>query len=323
MTALLGLLLLAPAWGHSMWPASLTLVEAPGGLVSVSWEVPVRGGRPLPIHPVLPAHCEPTGAPWFSQNSTVRQVERQVDCGEQGIEGAQIGVEGLARTQSDVLLVIEHADGRTTSDVLRFDHSSMVVPRPGAEVPTAGRYFAIGVEHIGSGVDHVLFVIGLVLIAGVRWSLLLKTVTAFTVAHSATLALSTLGWVRFPSASVEAVIALSILLLAVEATRPREASLTARYPWAVAGGCGLIHGLGFAGALAKLGLPQGHVPLALLNFNLGVEAGQLVVVAGALVALAIARRLQLPTAVRLVPVYVVGSVAAYWFIQRAVSIVGV
>lgn len=308
------------AWGHAMWPASWHLVERADGGVSSRWEVPLRGGQPLPLSTALPERCRPVGAPWIAQDETTRRVEQDLDCGEEGLDGARIGVDGLASTQGDALVVIAHADGRTTSRMLRMETPSLVVPGPGAPAPAAAEYFPIGVEHIWTGFDHVLFVVGLVLVAGARAEVLLGTVTAFTLTHSVTLALSALGFLRFPRASVEAVIALSILLLAVEVTRDRERSWTVRFPWAVAGSCGLIHGLGFAGALASLGLPEGRIPLALLNFNLGVEAGQLVVVAASLAALLAARRLRVAVGVRQIAAYAMGSLSAFWFLQRAASI---
>lgn len=308
------------AWGHSMWPAALTLIEAPGGLVTVRWEVPLRAGRPLPLQTVLPEHCTPTDTPWIRQSTDTRRVERQLDCGAQGLAGHTVGVDGLARTQGDALVVIEHADGRTTSQMLQASASTLVVPAAGAQARWPSRYLAIGVEHIWGGADHLLFVLGLVAITGRRWQLLLKTITAFTVAHSATLGLSATGWICVPRASVEAVIALSILLLAVEGTRATPTSLTARRPWAVAGACGLIHGLGFAGALSEIGLPDDQLLLALLSFNLGVEAGQLVVVGVALAAVALAGRAHLPDPARKLPIYLVGSLSALWVLQRTHSI---
>jgi hydrogenase/urease accessory protein HupE len=218
----------------------------------------------------------------------------------------------------DVLVRISLTDGRVVSRLLRPDAPSFVFGKETAG-PAAGGYFVLGVEHILSGIDHLLFVLALVLIVrGV--GLLVKTITAFTIAHSITLALATLGFVKVPSAPVEAVIALSIVFVAAEIVRARrgEHGLTERAPWLVAGTFGLLHGFGFAGALAQVGLPQNDIPLALLFFNLGVEAGQLAFVAAVLAVLALVRRANItfPRWTPLVPPYAIGSIAMFWVIQR-------
>lgn len=309
------------ARAHSMWPASLRLVEAPDGAVQSRWEVPLKGGRPLPLHVTYPGSCAPVGAPTISEGARTRRIDQRLDCGDGGLTGKRIAIAGLEQTQSDALVVVEHADGRATSALLHGEAPALAVPAPDAAPPSARRYLAIGVEHIATGLDHVLFVIGLVLLTGRRWGTLLKTVTAFTVTHSVTLALSTLGIVRFPQASVEAVIALSILLLAVEVLRAAPRSWTARAPWAVAGLSGLVHGMGFAGALTRIGLPEHELPAALLHFNVGVEAGQLGVVALTLSAVALARRLRVSPYLRRLPVWAMGSISAFWLLQRASDIV--
>ena len=177
----------------------------------------------------------------------------------------------------------------------------------------------MGVEHILLGVDHLLFVLGLLLLVTGRW-LLFKTVTAFTVGHSASLALATFGFVSVPAPPLNAAIALSIVFLAAEIIRARrgERHLTARYPWIVAGAFGLLHGLGFATALTALGLPASAVPLALLLFNLGVEAGQILFVAVVLAVLASWRVLEVrwPAWATPLPVYAMGIIAAVWFVGR-------
>jgi hydrogenase/urease accessory protein HupE len=188
---------------------------------------------------------------------------------------------------------------------------------------TASRFATLGIEHILLGIDHLLFVLGLVLIVQSA-KLLVQTITAFTIAHSITLAVATLGFVHVPGAPVEAVIALSILFLASELTRQRrgESGLTARYPWLVAFSFGLLHGFGFAGALAEVGLPERDITLALLVFNLGVEAGQLLFVAGVLALLWLGRRVIVsppPRWLQDAPAYAIGSLAAFWLIQRVAA----
>jgi hydrogenase/urease accessory protein HupE len=241
-----------------------------------------------------------------------------ISTGPGGLDGWEVTVHGLQATMTDVLVRIALSDGRVVSRLLRPDAPSFVFGNESAG-PAAGSYFVLGVEHILFGIDHLLFVLALVLIVRGVGSLV-KTITAFTIAHSITLALATLGVVQVPSAPVEAVIALSIVFVAAEIVRSRrgQRGLTERAPWLVAGIFGLLHGFGFAGALAEVGLPPNDIPLALLFFNLGVEAGQLAFVGAVIVLGASVRRIRLPTPewARLVPPYAIGGVAMFWVIQR-------
>lgn len=194
----------------------------------------------------------------------------------------------------------------------------------GSWLDAARRYTALGIEHILLGIDHLLFVLGLLLLVRGGW-MLVKTITAFTLAHSITLGLATLGFVQVPSRPVEAAIALSIVFVAVEVVHARQGrlGLAARHPWVVAFAFGLLHGFGFAGALAEIGLPPGEIPVALLFFNVGVEFGQLLFVGLVLgVKLALDRlRIAWPAWAEALPAYAIGTVAAYWFIERAGAIV--
>jgi hydrogenase/urease accessory protein HupE len=231
-------------------------------------------------------------------------------------------VHGLQATMTDVLVCIALSDGRVVSRLLRPDAPSFVFGSESA-APAATSYFALGVEHILFGIDHLLFVLALVLIVrGV--GLLVKTITAFTIAHSITLALATLELVKLPSAPVEAVIALSIVFVAAEILRSRrgQRGLTERAPWLVALTFGLLHGFGFAGALVEVGLPANDIPFALLLFNVGVEAGQLAFVAAVLVTVGIFRRsrIPLPRWASLLPPYAIGSVAMFWVIERSIAL---
>lgn len=312
----------AAALAHAFDPALLHICEGATG-TEVVWKIPAALGESPELRPVLP--CRPV------TDATVEPVpqgmlERQiVDCG--GLAGATVRVEGTPEVPTDVVVRVELADGRTLSAVLRDEPRELVIPTlddPGAVTST---YLRLGVHHILSGFDHLLFVLGLLLIVGSGWSLV-GTVTAFTVAHSITLALAVLDVVHLPSAPVETAIALSILLLAVELARPRGAppTLTARFPWVVAFAFGLLHGFGFAGALGEVGLPPGEVPLALLFFNLGVEAGQLLFVGALVVVAALLRRLK---AQRLLEVWRqaaplgIGGLAAFWCIERVLGSFGV
>jgi len=245
-----------------------------------------------------------------------------VDCGEKGLVNETIVIDGLSATQTDTLLRIQLLDGSMHTTVLRPDSPSFVVPEKASKTKLAGSYLGLGIEHILGGFDHLLFVLGLLLIVqSIR--LLIKTITAFTLAHSVTLAMATLGFVYVPQAPVEAVIALSIIFLATELSKQHrgETGLTTRAPWLVALCFGLLHGFGFAGALTEVGLPQSDIPLALLFFNVGVEVGQLMFVSGVLVVTWMINKMKLrwPAWVEHAPAYAIGSLAAFWFIQRTVS----
>jgi hydrogenase/urease accessory protein HupE len=247
----------------------------------------------------------------------------KVDCGQEGIEGATVRIEGLKATMVDTLVRLELLNGSVISQILRPDSPEFVVGTRGGTVALAG-YIHLGIEHILLGIDHLLFVLGLLLIVHGKW-LLVKTITAFTVAHSITLALATLDVVNLPSAPVEAVIALSIVFLATELARKDGESLdlTFRFPWIVAFVFGLLHGFGFAGALREVGLPQTDIPLALLLFNVGVEIGQLIFVGMFFVLGWVACRVlkELPSWLTHASAYGIGAISSYWLIERIVAMV--
>jgi hydrogenase/urease accessory protein HupE len=228
---------------------------------------------------------------------------------------------GLESTLGDVLVRTRPAGGRLQTAVLRAGQTSTTVSRAPSRTAIAWTYLRLGVEHILGGPDHLLFVLGLLLLVRGAWQLA-RTVTAFTVAHSLTLALAVLGVVHVPPQPVEATIALSLLFLAAELTRGPEhrGSLTAHKPWLVALSFGLLHGFGFAGALAEVGLPDGEIPLALFQFNVGVELGQLlVVVSYVALARALRGRLQWRASWLRLAGYGIGSVAAYWCVERVAA----
>jgi len=246
-----------------------------------------------------------------------------VDCGRAGLPGGTVAVSGLAEAGSDALLRASLADGRSFRAVLRPDAPSFVVPPAQSPVGVAAGYLGLGIEHLLTGWDHLAFVLGLVLLVA-GWRGLLWTITAFTGGHSVTLALATLGLVRLPPAPIEAAIALSILLLAVElASRDRDRpGLFGRRPWLMAACFGLLHGLGFAGALAEVGLPAREIPLALLAFNVGIELGQIAVVLAVCgLGLALGPLLRrLPVWSAAAPAYALGTVAAFWLFERLASL---
>ncbi|MEH2624483.1 hydrogenase/urease accessory protein HupE [Bradyrhizobium sp. AZCC 1719] len=240
---------------------------------------------------------------------------------DNGLAGTRIEIVGLQATITDALVRVQMLDGTYSTTLVRPSKPWIEIATSRSSLEVATTYLMHGVEHILLGYDHLLFVLALILIVR-RGRVLLITVTAFTVAHSITLSLATLGVVHIPGPPVEATIALSILLLACEIIRSDrgQASLTAQWPWLVAFSFGLLHGFGFAGALTEIGLPQGDIPLALLAFNVGVEAGQLVFIAAVLGALRCAKWIRLPAFLerhaRPVTTYAIGIMAAYWFTER-------
>ncbi len=241
---------------------------------------------------------------------------------KQPLNGQIIGIDGLNKTLIDVLVNVNFLNGETISIMLQPDKTSMIIPEKETLLNTIKTYLFLGTEHILLGIDHLLFVLALLLITpGFRK--LVKTITAFTVAHSITLSLSALGFVGLPGPPVEAAIALSIVFLAVEITKyyKGEESLAIKHPWIVAFSFGLLHGFGFAGALTSIGLPQTTIPAALLFFNIGVELGQLVFILIVLLFIWLLKisKIKFPSGLKLVPVYGIGSIACFWLIERIVG----
>jgi hypothetical protein len=319
----LGVSLLAPAHAHRLSPAYFGFAETEPDTFDVQWKVSISGGLAATLEPKIPDRCTLAHDVRTYVVDDVRFQHATLAC-PGGLSGRTFRVAGLEQTQTDVLVRVDYRDGTAVN--LRLTPSEPAAPlpeRPGAlEVIRA--YTVLGAEHILLGVDHLLFVLALLLLVrGVRR--LVATVTAFTVAHSITLGAATLGFVRVPPAPVEATIALSILFLASELARRRGqagADLTARFPWIVAFAFGLLHGFGFAGALAEVGMPAHAIPLALLFFNVGVELGQLAFIAAVLaLGWALRRALAAPPAGwQRVAAYAIGSVAAFWFIERTLAI---
>ena len=327
MRALLLVLVATAAGGHSFDPTLLDVRERGGGVYDVVWKTPVPGGPGGPtrqLTPVFGAACRRVGEPGPERPEAEGLVTFRIDCGPQGLHGQTIAVAGLSRYPADVVLRIQWADGRLTTTVLRSGADEFTVPGTGAGAPVGTvlrRYGALGVEHILTGTDHLAFVLGLLLLVRGWWRLV-ETISAFTLAHTVTLGLAVLGFIRVPPAPVEAMIAVSIVLVAVEGLRPvgAEPTLAQRRPWIVAFAFGLLHGLGFAGALTDLGLPPDHVPLALVAFNGGVEVGQLVFVAAMLGPVALVRRL--PQPLQALPAYAIGTVAVVWTLERVAAFWG-
>jgi hydrogenase/urease accessory protein HupE len=315
------LLAAGAANAHEVRPGYLELRETSPGVFEVLFKMPMLGGMRFDLRPVLPAGCRSqVPATTYETHSAV--LERWTVACDTLLAGQTISIQGLSGTLIEVLVRIETRDGRTIVQRLKPTAPSFVVPAVPSAWQVARTYFVLGVEHILGGVDHLLFVLALMLIVPTRL-VLLKTITAFTVAHSITLALATLGAVHAPGRPVEATIALSVVFLAAELAHLRQGrpGLTSRAPWLVAFTFGLLHGLGFAGALAEIGLPERQIPVALLQFNVGVELGQLLFVAAVLAVSALARRLAVPWPARAwrLPAYGIGATAAFWAVQRTVS----
>ena len=307
---------------HRLQPAYLEINEQSAGKFSILWKRPFVGSKPMNIYPQLPAGCSNITEPAVQALASGAVERWLVDCGESGMTNNTIVIDGLSATQTDTLLRLQLIDGSMHTTVLRPESPSFLVPEKASKSKVAGSYLVLGIEHILGGFDHLLFVLGLLLIVR-STMLLIKTITSFTLAHSVTLAMATLGFVYVPQAPVEAVIALSIIFLASELAKQHrgETGLTTRAPWIVALTFGLLHGFGFAGALTEVGLPQSDIPLALLFFNVGVEFGQLMFVAGVLCVTWMIKKMKFrwPVWVEHAPAYAIGSLAAFWFIQRTVS----
>jgi hydrogenase/urease accessory protein HupE len=308
------------ATAHELQPGFLELKESAPGRYDVLWKLPSLGGSDtrMPIAPVFPETCRQIGEARSDRAGTAWVFTARLDC-KAGLAGQAIAIEGLEAFVTDVLVRVQHADGGVETHVIKPVQPSVTLRAAGDTRRGVGAYVYLGIEHILLGVDHLLFVLGLLLIVRDRW-MLVKTVTAFTVAHSITLAVATFGIATVPAAPLNAAIALSILFLGPEIVRRwrGQTSFTIRHPWIVAFAFGLLHGFGFASGLAQLGLPRSEIPLALLLFNVGVELGQLAFVALVLLLERAFRQLEIhwPVIAQRLPGYAVGTLGAYWTIQR-------
>ena len=303
---------------HVVRPGFLELRESDAATYALLWKRPTGGEVEIRIAPVVPEGCRLVTPDQQQLTPGAVVVHGTLSCAG-GLAGKTIRIAGLETTMTDVLVRVQHADGRVESRLLRPPDPVFTLGATTSGATRALSYLQLGVQHILLGVDHLLFVLGLVLIVRERW-MLVKTITAFTVAHSITLAITTLGYASAPLVPLNAAIALSILFLGPEIVRVwrGETSFTIRHPWVVALAFGLLHGFGFASGLSAMGLPQAEIPLALLLFNVGVEAGQLAFVMMVLQLERAFRKLEIvwPRWAQLLPGYLVGSLGAYWTIQR-------
>ena len=319
---LLGLFASVPStWAHESRLAYLEINETAPGRYSVLWRTPVMSGMRLPVALKFPDDVRNVTEPTVQELTDSLLERRVIDAGASGLAGKQIEFVGLQATITDVLVRVQILDGTYSTMLVRPSKPWAEIAASRGPLAVAGAFLMHGIEHILFGYDHLLFVFALILIVRSR-RVLLMTITAFTIAHSITLALATLGAVYVPRPPVEAAIALSILLLACEIVRLEhgQVGLTARWPWAVAFSFGLLHGFGFASALADIGLPRSDVPLALFSFNVGVELGQLAFIGVVFSVLTLAKRIRAASVIGhgalRAATYVIGILAAYWFFER-------
>jgi hydrogenase/urease accessory protein HupE len=322
-TALVLALAVCPtAVAHPLDPALLDLEEGANGTLQVLWKVPNLRVPGSHVEPVLPDGCRPTGTPEAVDDGVSVSMRWAVHC-PAGLIGQRVGVDGLGVAGTDALVRVALADGRLFRAVVSPRRPQVTVPERPDWLSVFRDYARMGTEHIWSGIDHLLFVFGLILLVTTT-RLLIETITAFTVGHSMTLSLAVLGVAPFPQRPMEVLIALTIFVLAVELARESPApTLMRRYPWAMAALFGLLHGFGFAGALRQVGLPSGEIGTALCGFNVGVELGQLAFVLSVLALRAVVRPLltaRVPERVSRIPVYAMGSLAAFWCFERAAAL---
>jgi hypothetical protein len=335
-------LLLSPLFAnnvhaHLFAPSLLKIVETAPHNYKVVWKTPSKTTSNTPLLPTWPNSCKVSNESPTLREGTGIITSWTLRCdqfGDKGLIGQTLGVSGLAQNQASAMVMLNLRDGRQYQRVLNTAAADFLVPPAPSQKAVMTEYPLLGIEHIWGGIDHLMFVFGLLLLVG-GGSRLLWTITAFTVGHSITLAVVTLGLLTYPVALIEFTIALSIFVLALELSRNNRLSNTinkqglfGRYPWLVAGGFGLLHGMGFAGALADIGLPQNNVPLALLFFNIGIEIGQIIFVlivlsiwwlikrAHQLKQNAINQERLLP-----IPVYMLGGLSAMWCIERGMALI--
>lgn len=309
---------------HEVRPALLEIKETEPGLYDVTWKIPIFQGRLPYLHPRFAENISVASQPTVRDIPGAR-VEKTTYAATSGsLLGTEIFIDGLSALQTDVLVQVTLTNDVYYSTVIRPKDPRWTVPETQSNLDVFVSYAYLGGEHILEGLDHLLFVFALMLLIRDRW-MLLKAVTAFTLGHSVTLALATLGVLNIPSPPTETVIALSIVFLASEIIHHRNGieTLATRSPWLIAAGFGLIHGLGFAGALTDIGLPQHALPLALFAFNVGVEIGQVLFIIVVLTAIMSLRKIGISeqSKATLFGAYAIGIVAAYWTVDRIASVI--
>jgi hydrogenase/urease accessory protein HupE len=328
LAILLGVLVLGVSshvTAHPLAPSVLSFEQGPEGTVTMRWRAPIKRPTGQSLRPRVPESCKQLGPPELHATDDETAIEEIVElrCSPPDMIGAVVRVDGLADSSVNVVVRVVRAEGDVHHAILGTDTPQLTIAAREDESHSFFEYLMLGVEHLLTGWDHLTFVLGLLVLFGWRRRLI-AAVTAFTLGHSLTLALSVLRVVSLPMALVEALIALTIVVLALEIQSGQEGPVW-RHPWTLPGALGLLHGLGFASVLFDAGLPTDEIPLALLGFNLGLEVGQLGVIAVAGASYA-AIRSAIPTdrrANRTVAAYIIGSLAAFWVIERTLAALGV
>jgi hypothetical protein len=327
------LVLPSAAQAHRFAPSLLKIVETTQHAYNVVWKTPTEATSSVPLRPIWPATCQVTSESPAVREGTGTIVTWTLGCeqlGDSGLVGHYLGVSGLAENQAAAMIMLTLRDGRDYQRVVNAEKTQFLVPAVPSQAKVMTEYSILGIQHIWGGIDHLMFVFGLLLLVG-GGARLFWTITAFTAGHSITLALVTLTAFDYPVALIEFAIALSIFILALElargdspATTTHARNLFRRHPWWLAGGFGLLHGMGFAGALAEIGLPQSNVPLALLFFNIGIEIGQIAFVLLAIGAWWLISRAVTVKPARIVSiaVYMLGGLSAMWCIERGLDLLG-
>lgn len=329
LLCLLALLLPEDAAAHRFAPSLLKFVQTGDHSYNVVWKTPAEATSNTLLRPLWPVGCKVLTENPVMQEDTGMVASWTLDCSSLGASGMidqHLGVAGLLENQASAMVMLSLLDGRSYQHVINAEAPEFLIPANPKQSKVMSEYSVLGAEHIWEGPDHLMFVFGLLLLVG-GGARLLWTITAFTVGHSVTLALVTLGFASYPVSLIEFAIALSIFVLALELTRQSGKSLFKRHPWWLAGGFGLLHGMGFAGALAEIGLPQGNVPLALLFFNVGIEIGQIAFV---MLVLALWWLVNRPMVLDRVggdklihiPVYLLGGLSSMWCIERGLEVLG-
>jgi hydrogenase/urease accessory protein HupE len=321
LLALMTFLVPSSLSAHPMAPALLELTEIDGAIVNVLWKLPLKAPAGIAVAPVFPKHCPQTGIAESTVEATARVTRWQLDCGEAGLVGSTITIDDIASTKAVAVLRVMTIDGRSYTKILSADENQFEVPARQTWAQVFFDYLVFGVEHLLTGWDHLLFVVALTLLVGVNRRLIL-VVTMFTLGHSVTLSLAATGRLVYPQIITEIFIALSIVLALAAVLDAKASSVFVKRAWLMALLFGLLHGLGFAGALNELGLPQEEVPMALLAFNIGIELAQL----GLIVVLLVIVRIWSLTGIpwqgwsRVLPLYGMGGLAAFWFWQRIIQL---
>ena len=307
------------AFAHESQPGSLELNQLSANRYEVIWRAPIYYGRPHPARLQLPENWKTVGEPTVRQLPDSALHRRIVVVAGETINGSMIRFPGLEASITDVFVRVSRLDGTKATLIVRPTQPYAELRGERPWYVSSGEYLGLGFHHILMGIDHLLFVLGLLIIVNGR-RMLVKTITAFTIAHSMTLAIATLGYASAPAPPLNAAIALSILFLGPEILRVwrGETSFTIKHPWVVAFAFGLLHGFGFASGLSTAGMPKAEIPLALLMFNIGVELGQIVFVFLILMVYWSLKVLSFrwPRWVEFAPAYTIGSLGAFWTIQR-------